>query len=110
MTAHTQIRPDESIHGTVNQRAYRHTINALCPGCEELNMAARVDIAMIRDIAMVGVDRASEPAATMLYEVVKLATQTVYAPLPTSRLLRVRAACNFAMEAARAIDLALRDG
>lgn len=110
MNALTSIRADENIHGTVTQRAYRHTINTLCPGCEELNMAARVDIAMMRDAAMVGVERASEQAATMLYEVVKLATQAVYAPLPTSRLLRIRAACSFIMEAARTVDLVLRDG
>lgn len=110
MNAITSIRADASILGSTTERAHRHAISIHCPNCNEMEMAARVDIAMMRDAAMVGVGRASEHTATMLHEVSKMAAQAVFAPIPTSRLLRVRAALNLTMEAARAVERALRDG
>jgi hypothetical protein len=106
----TPIRADESIHGSTVERAHRHAISVHCPNCDEMEMAARVDLAIMRDAATVGVGRASEHASVMLHEVSKLAAQAVYAPIATSRLLRVRAALNLTMEAARAVERALRDG
>lgn len=110
MNAITSIRADESIHGSVTERAHRHAISIHCPNCDEMEMAARVDLAIMRDAAMVGVGRASDQAAVLLHEVSKMAAQAVYAPIPASRLLRVRSALNLTMEAARAVERALRDG
>lgn len=110
MNAITPIRADESIHGSTIERAHRHAISIHCPNCNEMEMATRCDIAVIRDKAMMGVRHASEMPAAMLHEVAKLAAEAVYAPVSTSRLLRVRAALNLTMEAARAVERALRNG
>lgn len=73
-------------------------------------MAARVDIAAMRDQATVGIHRATDSAAIMLGEVVRVAQAAVYAPMPASALLRVRAALTITMMAARQIDRVTRDG
>lgn len=106
MNAHTTIRVDE----TVTERAHRHSISIHCPNCNEMEMAARVDLAQLRDAAMVGMNRASDNAVPLLHQVSILAAQAVYAQTSTSHLLRVRAALNLTMEAARAIERALRNG
>lgn len=110
MNAITAIRPDESIRGTAIERAHAKAISELCPGCDEMEMAVRVELAMLRDAATVGMARASGAAAPILDQVVRLATYTVHADVPTSRLLRVRSALTFTIEAARAVERALRDG
>lgn len=100
------IRVDE----TTSERAYRHAISIHCPNCDEMEMAARCDIAMLRDKASAGISRASDGAAALLGEVSRLATMCVYAEAPASRLMRMRAALHLTMEAARAIERAQRHG
>lgn len=110
MNAITTIRPDESIHGSTVERAHRHAISVHCPDCNEMEMAARVDLAMMRDAAMVGVRRASDSAAILLGEVTRLAMHAVYAPMPASQLIRVKAALTLTMMAARELERVQRDG
>lgn len=86
------------------ERAHRRTISIHCPNCDEVEMAARCDLAAMRDQASAGVMRACDPAAVILGEVVKLAAAAVYAPLPASQLLRIRSALGFTIEAARAVE------
>lgn len=104
MTALT--RADE----TTTERAYRHAITIHCPNEPEMSMAARVDIATIRDQASAGIIRATEPVGIILREVANLATGAVYRPLPTSTLIRVRGALQLMMDAARILDRTVRGG
>lgn len=110
MNAMAPIRADESVHGSTIERAHRHAIAIHCPGCDEMEMAARVELAMMRDAAMVGVRRANDSAALMLGEVSRLAMHAVYSSMPTSKLLRLKAALTITMMAAREVERFQRDG
>jgi len=92
------------------EATYRHAISIHCPNIDEMEMAARVDLAGMRDAAMAGFYRASPSAQSLLREVSNLAMNAVYAPLPTSRLLHIRAALKLTMMAAREIERVQRDG
>ena len=94
------VRIDE----TVAERAHRHSITTHCANQDEVEMAARVDLAMLRDQATAGMSRATDSAAVILGEVVRMATGAVFAQLPASRLMMIRSALNLTMEAARMID------
>ena len=100
------IRVDE----TPQEAAHRASISIHCPNQDEMQMAARVDIATIRDRASAGLSRANDSAAVLLAEIARVGTMAVYAPLPASKLLRIRAALQLTMEAARAMERALTDG
>jgi uncharacterized membrane protein len=102
----TPIRADESDQ----ERAYRAAISIHCPSQCEQDMAARVSLAMMRDQASTGMARACPMAATLLGEVMSAAAVAVYAPAPTSYLMRLRSALWLTMEAARAVERAQRDG
>lgn len=101
-----RIRLDE----TDQQRAHRATISVHCPNQDEMQMAARVDLATMRDQALAGQSRCCDEAAGLLHEVVRLATPAVYAPWPASRLIRLKGALGLAMEAARGIERIAADG
>ena len=88
--------------------AHRKAISIHLPNQGEMEMAARVEIAMIRDQATRGAARAGDSAALLLQEVSRLATFAVYAPMPVSKLLRVRSALNLTMEAARSLERVTR--
>jgi|GEM_PF-6782825 len=90
--------------------SHRRSISIHLPNIDELEMATRVDIAKMRDRASVGMGRASEASAGLLSEAVRLATGSVFAQLPTSRLLRIRAAIELTLMAATAVERAQRDG
>ncbi|GGB14928.1 hypothetical protein GCM10011380_00420 [Sphingomonas metalli] len=110
MNAVTRIQPDESIYGSRTERAYRATIAVHVPDCDEMSMAARCDIAAMRDQASVGMARATDSAVVILGEVSRMASAAVYADMPTSNLLRVRAALKLTMMAAREVERIQRDG
>jgi len=103
-------RAEHPFRSTTEERAHRYTISIHCPNCNEIEMNERVRLAMIRDAAIVGMNHATDSAAVILSEVCKLATQAVYAHAPTSRLLQIRAALEFTIEAARSIERATRNG
>lgn len=100
------VRLDE----TQTEAAHRLAISVHCPNCDELEMAARVDLALLRDQSTIGMSRATDSAAVLLGEVSRLATAAVYAPRPASHLLRVVSALNLTMMAARSIDRLTRNG
>lgn len=102
----TAIRADESEF----ESAVRRSISIHCPNDDEMTMAARVDIATMRDLATVGRQRAGGEAADILAVVSRVATDAVYAPAPCSKLLRIRSALGLAIEAARSIERAVADG
>lgn len=106
MNAPATIRLDEN----EAERAYRRAIGVHCACSSEMEMAARVDLAMLRDQAAIGITRGTDSAAALLGEVSRLATVAVYAPRPESDLLRLAAALKLTMMAARAVDRATRDG
>lgn len=112
MNAPANIRMPRAINleETQGEVAYRRSISMHCPNCEPFEMAARVDIAIMRDQAVMGMSRASDSATGILSEVARLATHAVYAPFPGSKLIRIRSALHLAMEAARAIERVSRDG
>ena len=110
MNALSPIRADETISGTVGERAHAHIIRAHCPDCDDMELAARCDLAAMRDAAMIGVSRASDSAAIMLGEVARLAMNAVYAPIPASRLIRIKAALTLTMMAAREVERVQQDG
>lgn len=86
-------------------RAYATTIFALMGApANEMETAFRVSIAKKRDAAMVGVRRASNGAAVILNEVVRMATSAVYSRMPISHLIRINSTLDFVMEAARAVE------
>lgn len=102
------IKADATINGSTAERAHRHSISIHCPNCDEMEMAARVELAMLRDTATVGSRVASDSASTILGEIVRLATGAVFAPLPTSQLLRLKAALTITMMAAREVERVTR--
>lgn len=106
MNAPAKIRVDES----TTERAYRHAITIHCPNESEIAMAARVDLATIRDQASAAIRRATDSAAVLLSEIAKLAGGAVFAPMPTSDLIRIKSALDLTMMAARSIDRVTRDG
>lgn len=105
----SEVRPDASILGSVTERAHRHAIRVHCSNCDEFEMACRVDLATMRDAATAAQYRCSDEAAGLLGEVVRLASNGVYAPLPASRLIWLRSACRLTIEAARAVERAVAD-
>lgn len=86
------------------EEAYTQAISIHCPNCDEMEMASRVDIAMMRDASVRAMPTVSESAAVLLNEVSKIATHAVYAPLASSDLLRIRFALGLTMEAARGLE------
>ena len=108
--ANIRVARPVSVDPTPEERAYAATISIHCPNCDEMEMAARCDIAMMRDLAIRGAVKATASAAIMLGEVARIATSAVYAPLPASQLIRIRSALNLSMEAARAVERVQRDG
>jgi hypothetical protein len=107
MNAHTTIRVDE----TTSEASYRHAISLHCPNCTEFEMAARVDIATIRDQASAGVHRAkTDSAAAMLLVVAQDATSAVYAQRQFGDLMRLKSALTLSMMAAREMERAQRNG
>lgn len=92
------------------ERAYRHAITIHCPNGSELEMAARVEIAMIRDQAAAGVSRATDSVSAILREVSALATGAVYARHPTSTLIRIRGSLQLMLDAARILERTVRNG
>jgi hypothetical protein len=106
MNAPTTIRVDES----TTERAYRHAITIHCPNEPEMSMAARVDLATLRDQATAATRRATDSAAVILGEIARLAGGAVFSPMPASALIRIKSALDLTMIAARSIDRVTRDG
>lgn len=102
------ITPDTG--WTPAEIAHRRTISVHYPNGSEIEMMTRVQIAMLRDQATIGMSRASDSAAVILGEVSRLATHAVLAAMPTSELMRIRSALSFTMEAARSIERVTRNG
>ncbi|WEK42962.1 MAG: hypothetical protein P0Y64_16715 [Candidatus Sphingomonas colombiensis] len=101
------VQPDE----TEAEAAYRRSISIHCPEQDEVTMAARVALAMMRDKAALGIAKGAKPsAAVLLHEVNRIAAIYVFAPAKTSELMRVGSALNFTIEAARALERAVPDG
>jgi hypothetical protein len=96
---------DESSH----EAAHRHAISIHCPNQDEMQMAARVDIAIMRDAASVGLARVCEAAAPLLQQVSTVAAKVVYAQVSARDLMLARSALAITMEAARAMERAFRD-
>lgn len=99
----------EFLHGTAAERAHRHSISIHCPNQDEMTMAARVELAMLRDQAGAGMRRAGPAAAAILFEISQLATSAVYADAPFGKLLSLGTALKLTMQAAREIERATRD-
>jgi hypothetical protein len=112
MNAPANIRTRSLIRVDENQieAAHRQAISVHCPNCGEIEMAARVDLATLRDQATIGIARATNSAGALLSEVARLATSAVYAPVPASRLIRIKSALDLTMMAARALERAQRNG
>lgn len=108
--ANIRVSRPVTVDETPAEVAYRAAISLHCPNCDEMEMAARCDLAMMRDAATMGLSRAGDSAALMLGEVSRLATHAVYAPVPASRLIRIKAALTLMMMAAREIERCQRDG
>lgn len=100
------IRVDESDF----ECAVRRAISIHCPNDDEMTMAARVDIATMRDLAVTGRQRARGDAGDVLAVVSRVATDAVYAPASCGRLLRIRSALGLMIDAARALERATADG
>lgn len=110
MNALTQIHAEDRVQVSPIERAHRRALAEYFPGIDELEMAARVALAMIRDQASFGWSRACPEAAEILRVIDQQAGEAVHAPFPTSRLLRVRWSLELTMMAARAVERAQRDG
>ncbi|WP_375272070.1 hypothetical protein [Sphingomonas sp.] len=90
-------------------RAYRATISMHCPNQDEMTMAARLELAVLRDQASKGIAHASHSAAILLMQVSSLAAEAVYAPLTFRKLSSLVTALNLTMLAARSIERCHRD-
>lgn len=73
-------------------------------------MKCRVAIAMMRDQAAAAQRQCSDAAYGILAEVSRIATGAVYAPSDAKRLTLMRFALAQAIDAARAIERASRNG
>lgn len=92
---------------TASERAHRTAISIHCPNTDEMDMATRCDLAAMRDQASAAIARADPEAAQLLVAAASIAATWVYAPAPTSRLLRVRLAVRMMIETARSVQRAL---
>ena len=92
------------------ERAHRGAISVHCPNEDEWSMKCRVAIAMIRDQAEAGKRHCSDATYGMLSEVSRVATNAVYAQSDAKRLTLMRSALVQAMDAARSIERACRNG
>ncbi|MEH3121195.1 MAG: hypothetical protein PGN16_04310 [Sphingomonas phyllosphaerae] len=99
----------EFLHGTAAERAHRHSISIHCPNQDEMTMAARVELAMLRDRAGAAMRRAGPTAAAILHEVSQLATSAVYAEAPFRKLNALNTALKLTVQAAWEIERATRD-
>jgi len=109
--ANIQYASAEVFEQSAAERAHASAIRVFCPRADDMELAVRCDLAAIRDAASIGARRAkADSSAVILGEVVRMATNGVYAALPVSRLIRLRATLNFTMEAARAVERTQRDG
>lgn len=104
MNAPASIRLEE----TDRERTYRASISMHCPNQSELDMASRIDIAVMRDGAASGMFRATDAAATLLHVATTVAAAWVYAPATSAQLLKTRSALRQTMDAARALERATR--
>ncbi len=95
---------------TEQERSYRAAISVHCPNENEVSMACRVDLAIMRDQASAGLARASESAFAILSEVARITAIEVYAPRTTKHLLHLRGALTLTMEAARQMHRAQNNG
>lgn len=111
MNAITPIRAAAPVRfdETEVERAHRRAISIHCPNQDEMTMAARVDLATMRDLASSGAFRAGDEASRLLLIAARVATNAVYAPLPFAKLQGIRAALHMTIEAARAMERALRE-
>ncbi|MBE7186048.1 MAG: hypothetical protein INR68_16750 [Methylobacterium mesophilicum] len=111
MNAPARIMEDAArVFESEAMRAHRRSISIHCPNCDDVEMQARCEIADIRDRAASGMRRAQPAVAGILQQVSMVATDAVFAPLPASRLMRIRAALTLTMMAARDLERAQRDG
>lgn len=106
ITLPATIRLDES----ATDEAYRRSIGIHCLNCDETEMAARVELAAMRDAATIGIARAGDDAAALLHVVSRMATVSVFAAAPASTLIRIKSALTLTMMAARAIERVQRNG
>jgi hypothetical protein len=90
--------------------AHRGAISVHCPNEDEWSMKCRVAIAIIRDQASAAQRRCNDATQGILSEVARVATGAVYAPSDAKRLTLMRSALVQAMDAARAIERASRNG
>lgn len=90
------------------ERAHRAAISIHCPNENDFRMGLRVKIAATRDQASAGMRRCCDDARTILAEVARIASLSVYAQVPTSRLALTQLALDAAMDAARMIERANR--
>jgi hypothetical protein len=88
------------------ERAYRAAISIHLPNEGEVQMACRVQIAMMRDQASAALSRCSDAAYGVLLEVSKQAATAAYAPMEPRRLMLLRSALTLAIDAARALERA----
>ncbi len=101
-----RLRPEPS----EAERAHRAAISMHCTNEGEDAMLCRVALAQIRDQATAGMRRCCDDARPFLFEISRIAMLNVYAPATVAQLWRIRGALTLAMDAARAIERAQRDG
>lgn len=92
------------------ERAHLGAISVHCPNEDEWSMKCRVGIAIMRDQAAAAQRQCSNATYGILSEVARVATGAVYAPSDARRLTLMRSALAQAIDAARAIERASRNG
>lgn len=92
------------------ERMHRGAIGVHCPNEDEWSMKCRVAIAIMRDQASAAQRQCGEAAFGILAEVARIATAAVYAPSDAKKLTLMRSALAQAIDAARAIERASRNG
>jgi hypothetical protein len=95
---------------TAQETALRHSISIHCPNQDMAMMGVRVALAKMRDRAGAGLSRAGDTAGVMLAQASAVAATWVYAPADFRTLSRITAAVGMTIEAAAAMERALRDG
>ena len=107
MNAITKIERDRDLDGC----PYARAISIHCPNISSWEMAARVELAMLRDQAAKGMHLAeTDSAYVLLLEVARTASPAVYAKRRVGDLMMLVSALKLTMMSARALERAQRDG
>lgn len=86
------------------RKQYVPTVNALMPGSEGDDLDVRCSLLLMRDCATSAKTTCSEEAYPILDQVERMASQFVFMPMPTDRMIQLRQVLRQVVAAAAGLD------